>query len=68
VFLEFCLCFLEGLKLFLGSGDLVWYQINVDRGYHACDKFMRGLLEGIMFPQIVCIFCYGQKLCPTSGV
>jgi hypothetical protein len=48
--LEFYSCFLKGLESFLGSGDMIRYQINVDGGCGACEKFMRGLFEDIVFP------------------
>jgi hypothetical protein len=68
VLLEFYSCFLEGLEPFLGGGDMVRYQVDVNRGCHACEKFVGGLFEGVMFSQVVHVFCYWQKLCPASGV
>jgi hypothetical protein len=66
--LEFYPCLVEGHESFLGSGDLIWYQIDVDGRLHACDKFMRGCLEGIVFSGIVHIFRYWEELCPSSGI
>jgi hypothetical protein len=66
--LEFHSRLLEGLESFLGSGDLVQYQIYVDGGCHAYNEFMEGHFKGVMLPRVMHIFCYWQELCPASRV
>jgi hypothetical protein len=67
-FLEFCPCFLEGLELLLGGRNVIRYQIDVNRRCRAHEEFVRSSFEGIVFSQVVCIFCYWQELCPASRV
>jgi hypothetical protein len=68
VLLKFYLHLLEGLESFLGSRDVIRDQIDVNGGCHASDEFMGSLFKGIVFPRVMCILCYQQELCPSSGV
>jgi hypothetical protein len=48
--LEFDTCVLEGLESFLGSRDMIWDQIDVDRRYYAHNEFVGGQFKGVMLP------------------
>jgi len=51
---------MEGLDSFLCGWDVVWDEVNVDRRLHSHDQLMRGYLEGVMSPRVVCILCYWE--------
>jgi hypothetical protein len=57
VFLEFYSCFLQGLELFLCGWDVVWDEIDVDRRCYTRDELVRGLLQHVVFPGVVSVFC-----------